>query len=84
MAVLSAGDRSALLKAYAQELSANFDGLNLTRAQLQAVIDAADDWAEANSASYNTAIPQPQRGVLTARQKAAILMYVIRRRWEVS
>jgi len=54
---------------------------SLNRADLRAAINAADDWVVANSAAYNTALPQPARGVLTAPQKALLLSYVVRRRY---
>lgn len=82
MAVLSDADRAAL---WAQWMRENDIPLGvLTKAELRAAFNAADDWAEANSASYNAALPQPARGVLTAKQKAAVLMLVIARRWEVT
>lgn len=56
----------------------------ITKVQLQAVVDATDQWAEDNSASFNTAIPQPQRGILTARQKAFILAAVLDERFNLS
>jgi hypothetical protein len=48
---------------------------SLTRAELRAAIDAADDWVVANAPSFNSA--------LTAPQKALLLSYVVRRRWLV-
>lgn len=42
----------------------------LTKAQLRAVVDAA--------------IPQPQRGILSARQKAFLFQRVLERRYKVS
>ena len=57
----------------------------LTKAQLRAVIDALDDWWEATgAAAANTAIPQPQRGILTVRQKAFLFQRVLERRYKVS
>lgn len=56
----------------------------LTKAQLRAAIDAADDWAEANAGSFNAAIPQPARGVLAAKQKAIILAFVALKRESVT
>ncbi len=56
----------------------------LTKAQLRAAVDAVDDWAEANAVEFNQAIPQPARGVLTAKQKAIMLAIVILKREEVT
>lgn len=81
MAVLTEVDRVALHAAMMRELSANLDPLGaLSKADLRAAIDAADSWADANAASYNTALPVAARTILTAKQKALVLMYVIRQR----
>lgn len=56
---------------------------SLTREQLRAAIDATDDWIVANQAAFNQALPLPARTVLTARQKALMFSYVVRRRWLV-
>lgn len=56
----------------------------LTKPDIRAAVAAADAWADANSASFNAAIPQPARSVLTTRQKARLLEAVIRRRYEIS
>lgn len=53
---------------------------SLTKADLLAAVGAVDDWCEANSAAFNTAIPQPARGALTASQKAILLAIVVMRR----
>lgn len=56
---------------------------SLTKAELRAAVDAVDAWADANAAAYNSAIPQPARGVLTAKQKALLLMYVAAKRHNI-
>lgn len=56
----------------------------LTKPDIRAAVVAVDAWADANAASFNAALPQPARGVLTVRQKARLLMAVIQRRYEVS
>jgi hypothetical protein len=80
---------AALVDADRVDVSANFqrDPANinvgaaaLTKAQLKAAVDAVDDWAEANAAAFNTAIPQPQRGAMSTRQKTFLLAYVIFKR----
>lgn len=81
MATLSPADR-ATLSAEVQR-SGDCPGA-ITKPDLLAAINAADDWADLNAAAYNLALPLPARTALTARQKAALLMYVIRRRYEVS
>lgn len=84
MAALSAGERAELLKAFSADLSGTRTPFNLSRADLLAAINAADDWADANASSFNSALPLPARTTLSAKQKAAILMFVIRRRFEVA
>lgn len=57
----------------------------MTKPQLVGVIDALDDWWEASgAAAANTAIPQPQRGILTTKQKARLFMALLAARYEVS
>lgn len=85
MAALSAADRNTIGAVLQSDWSNDRDQFGgITKADIQAAINAADAWADANSASFNSAIPQPARAALTARQKARILNYVLRRRYEVS
>ena len=51
------------------------------KADLRAAVAAVDDWVDANQASYNAALPQPFRGASNASQKAAVLTFVLRRRF---
>lgn len=79
MAVLNDADRAAL---WADFMRLGLPLAGLTKADLRAAFNAADDWADANKASYNAALPQPARGALTAPQKAKLLAMVILRRHE--
>lgn len=54
--------------------------LTLTKPDLKAAVDAADDWCDANASSFNTALPQPFRGTANASQKNLLLAYVCMRR----
>ena len=83
MAVLGAADREAIFKDYASDISNRRLSVTLTKAELRAAINAIDDWSEANQTSFNTAIPQPARGALTAKEKALLLMFVTAKRWGV-
>lgn len=57
----------------------------LTKAQLLDVVNAMDDWWETTgAASGNSAIPQPQRGILTTKQKARLFTMLLEARYEVS
>lgn len=81
MAVLSEGDRLAVW-AELQRTEDNPGGV--IKIDLRSSIDATDDWVDANAAAFNSALPQPARAVLTARQKARLLAFVVDRRWRVS
>jgi hypothetical protein len=52
----------------------------LTKPDVLAAVAAVDDWAEANAAAYNSALPVPFRTTATAPQKALLLAYVCMRR----
>jgi hypothetical protein len=56
----------------------------VTKPDLRAALNAADAWADANAASYNAALPLPARTAMTAKEKAALLMFVIARRHKVA
>jgi len=78
MAVLTEQQRS---DAWA-ELMRKFKGSTVvTKAQLRAALDAVDDWVDANTTSFNNAIPQPQRSDLNTEQKAQLLMVVVSKRF---
>lgn len=77
MAVLAEGERAALWAELMSRLSNLRTPVSITKQELRAVVDAADDWVDANAASYNTALPQPGRGALSAAAKRAILVFVI-------
>lgn len=84
MATLNEADRSVAWTVFMQEESKVRQGMALTKADLRAAIDATDDWVNTNAASFNTAIPQPARGALTARQKAKLLLMVVERRFGIT
>lgn len=84
MAVLSDNERTALHADAMRRISRARQSTALTKAQWRTLINAADDWAEANSAAYNSSIPQPVRGIAAAQEKALVLALVILRRYEVT
>ena len=47
-------------------------------------MNAIDDWVQANAAAFNTAIPQPARGTLTAKQKVQLLFHVVSKRFDAT
>lgn len=79
MAVLVEEDRVDVWARYMRE---NDGVATVNKPDLRAAVDAIDDWVNANAASFNTAIPQPARGALTAKQKARLLMMVVKKRFE--
>jgi hypothetical protein len=82
VAVLPDNDRAAVHAELMADLSTAREPLGaLTKAELRAAVNAADQWANDNAAAYNAALPLPARTVLTAAQKARLLVYVIRKRW---
>ncbi len=83
MAVLSDPDRLALWAEF-MRTSENILGTGaMSKTDLRAAINAADQWCDDNASAFNTAIPQPARGAMSARQKAALLVFVTKRRWEL-
>lgn len=86
MAVLSNQDRADIFasvmrkeRILAQPL--DFAG-SLSKADLRAAVDAIDQWISDNAAAFNSAIPQPARGALSAAQKASIFSAVVAKRFE--
>lgn len=61
-------------------LSSRLESFPMLKADLIAAVSAADDWCEANTVSYNSALPQPFRGTATPDQKSGLLEHVISRR----
>lgn len=55
-------------------------GPAVTKPELRAAVDAIDDWIEANTASFNAALPQPFRTAATTPQKTFLFCYVAMRR----
>jgi hypothetical protein len=83
MTVLSDGDRVGVLRRFATELSSARQEFAVSKPDLRAAVNAIDDWANANQASFNNAIPLPARTSLTTKQKVQLLFYVLMRRYEV-
>lgn len=82
MPVMSAEQRRALWRDLMQELSRAREPIALTKTDLRIAIDAVDQWAVDNAASFNAALPQPARGQLTPAQKARLLALVVTRRYQ--
>jgi len=84
MALLSDSNRKTLWSKIMSAWSSRRDTASLTKADLRAAVDAIDQWTEDNQASFNSAIPQPARAALTAKQKAEIFHFILKRRFEVT
>jgi len=82
MAVLPEADRADVWARLMEDASQRGDGVpNMTKVDWRSVINAVDDWVNANAVNYNAALPQPFRTNATAAQKALVLMWVVQRRY---
>lgn len=80
MAVMSDTDRKRARTWFLRILQEAAQEAGFSKAELDAALAAADSWADSNSASYNTALPQPFRGAADANMKALLLAAVCMRR----
>lgn len=78
--VMTSPERAACTTGYMRELSRIAAALGVTKAQLRAAVDAADQWCDDNATSFNTALPTAFRNAATNSQKNLLLTYVLRRR----
>lgn len=83
MAVMDAAGRLQAYRDMLDEVRRADTPCNVTKAQLQAAVDAIDDWLDANAAAMNSALPVAARTGLSTTQKAMLLMAVISRRYRV-
>lgn len=77
MAVLPDLDRNRVYRYFMRQQLGNTD---FTKAQLQAAVNAIDDFLEANAATLNNAFPAAFRTAATTAQKAAVVGFVAMRR----
>lgn len=82
MAVLTTQERQELSAEIMRDISRLREPLNVTKAAVIAAIIATDDWVEANTASFNSALPLPARTDMTLKQKTQLFMRVVRKRFE--
>jgi hypothetical protein len=84
MAVLSETDRKRAWAEFMYDRTVSEGQIGaMLKTDLKAAVDALDVFLDTNTTAINNAIPQPARGVLTAKQKALLLMYVVARRFDV-
>ncbi len=84
MATLTTQERAEVRAGFWEECSADRELCDLLKADGQAAVDAMDDWINANAVSFNSAIPQPARSTMTARQKVRLFRDIMRKRWGVT
>jgi hypothetical protein len=84
MAVLDENARAEVWAQFMRDESDARQPMGLTKAELRAAFNAADDWTEAAQTSFNNALPLPARNVLTGKQKAKLLAMVLYARWGVT
>jgi hypothetical protein len=82
MAILSDNDRIAVWLQWMRENKETVTG-SMTKDEFRAAVNAADQWVDDNSASFNSAIPQPARGAMSNSQKAFLLVLVLFKRFNV-
>jgi hypothetical protein len=81
MARLSSADLADVAAQFMRDCSADRDPLEILKQHVHAAVDAADAWADANAASFNSALPVQARSGLTSSQKARLLNAVTSKRW---
>lgn len=81
MAVLNEAQRAAVWAHLMQLLSDARETCAITKTQLRAAVDAADDWADTNAPNFNNALPTAAKNNLTSGQKAMLLAYVVLKRY---
>lgn len=84
MALLADSERLALWAEFMRAVENIIATGVLAKVDLRAAINAVDQWSEDNASAFNLAIPQPARAAMSAKQKAALLVYVTKRRWELA
>lgn len=83
MAALSTTVRQQIWRGLMRYWSAQMEAVGVDKTALQAAVNAADDWADANATSYNSALPAAFRTNATTGQKALLLACVCLARFNV-
>jgi hypothetical protein len=85
MAVLNDTIRAQCWRGLMRYWSAQFETITgITKIDLQAAVNAADDWANTNATSFNNALPTAFKNNATAAQKALLLAVVALARFNVT
>jgi len=77
MAVLDTPSRVAILAYLCRRFGY---GGTMTKANVQAAIDATDSWIDTNAAAFNSALPAAAQSGLTTAQKTIIFCFVALKR----
>jgi hypothetical protein len=65
-----------VMQEFMEQTSATREPVGLNKPALRAAIDAAQAWYGPAKISFNTALPEPAKTVLTANQKARIMFLI--------
>lgn len=84
MAVLQTSDRQRIWRGVMRYWSGLLLPVGVNKSELQAAVNAADDWIETNAGLYNAALPLAFRTNATTAQKAFLLACVALARGNVS
>ncbi len=84
MATLSTEDRTRVSCGLQRYWSRMFERQSLSKAELQAAIDAIDTWIDANAGAFNAALPAAARTGLTLAQKTLMFCVVASMRVSVT
>lgn len=77
---LTTPERATVERAVTRWLSNKMQVQNWSKPTMAAAVAAIDDWADANAASFNAALPAEFRTNASAEQKALLLACVLLRR----
>jgi len=81
MAVLTEQERTELSSIFQRDESRDRNTIAGIKSEVKILIDSLDDYLDANASAMNQAIPQPTRGLMTTKQKARALIYVVKQRF---
>ena len=84
MPLLTDQERGQVTAQLQTDWSRQSETLTVSKSELRAAVNDADQWAEANASDFNATLPQPARSNLTSKQKARLLSYVLFKRYEVT
>lgn len=80
MAILTAEQKRIVAKRWIESAYKDLPKTaDLNSTDIIAAVQDAEDWAQSNKASFNTALPQPFKGTATSKEKSFLLIYIIMR-----